>query len=150
MLSAISSCQDLDSDKFSWGVYHILDHSAKLPRAEFEGIHDELRGALAAVAEYFGRPDAVALADRMTRGGGWYYFSELSNACVALGQMDEGLFAPEIVDALERFSLLCPDTDDERDDIRDRMKTLRELTGLLPHPEVVPAADSQPSSTTNS
>jgi len=148
MLSAISSFKDLDPRKFSRGVADILVHSALL-RAEFEGIHDELRGALAAVAEYFGRPDAVALVDRMTRGGGWYYFWELSNACVALAKVDNSLFTLAIVDSLWRFSTLWSDGY-WKENTQNTLKTLREVTGLPPHPYVVPAADSQPSSTTNS
>lgn len=170
MLSAISSCQDLDPFKFSWNIHFILEDSAKLPQAAFEGVHNELQGALAAVAEYFGRPDAVALADHLTQDVlGWYSFWRLSNACVELAKVDRiMLFSSEIVDTIERFSSLCPNTDDNRDHIRDIMKTLRELTGLPAHPyvshrtsqqspyspmtcsEVIPAADSQPSSTTNS
>jgi len=127
-----------------------LRHSAKLPRAELQEIHDELQGALAAVAEYFGRPDAAALADRLTQDfGGWSSFWRISKACVELAKVDNSLFTPAIVGALEQFSLLCPDTDDDRNCIRDNMETLRELTGQLPRPEVVPAADSQASSATD-
>jgi len=154
MLSAISSCQDLDPFKFSRGVYFILEHSAELPRAEFEEIHDELRDALAAVAEYFGRPDAAALADRLTWAlAGWYAFWRLSDACVELAKVDNSLFTPAIVDTLEQFSSRCPDTHEfqsERDDIQNSMKTLREVTGLPTHPEAVPAANSQSSSVADS
>jgi len=145
MLSAISLCQDLDPDKFSDRVADILYHSAELPRADFEGVHNELRRALAAVAEYFGRPDTAALADRLTHKFlGWYTFQRLSDACVELAKVDNSLFTPAIVDTLEQFSSRCPDTDDDIEGIRDTMKTLRELTLAWPplHLEVVPAADS--------
>jgi len=129
MLSAISSYKDLDLDKFSGGVAYILRQCATLPRAEFEGIHDKLRGALAAVAEYFGRPDAATLADHMTQDlFGWHSFLRLSEACTEIANVDKGLLSPEIVDVLERFSLLCPNTHWRVGEVRDNMKILCQLT----------------------
>jgi len=113
-------------------------------------IHNELRGALAAVEEYFGRPDAAALADRLTQGHNWFYFQVLTYACIQLAKVDHGVFTPEIVNALGLFSLLCPDGNSWNEDICYHMKALRELTGLPPHPEVAPAADSQSASATDS
>jgi len=142
ILSAVSSCQDLNPRKFSIGVSRLLENAAKLPRSEFEQIHDELQGALAVVVEYFGPPNAATVADRMIDDW-WYSLSRLSCACVELAKLDQGLFAPEFIDVLGQFSLLCPDAYWNWA-IRDNLETLRELTGLLPHPEVIPAADLEP------
>jgi len=150
MLSAISSFKDLDPGKFSWGVSRILNHSAYLSRAEFEEIHNELQGALTVVAGYFGQQDAAPLANRLTRGDGWDGFWSLSYTCIKLAEVDKGLFSPEIVDSLEHFLLLCPYHNYWNQGLRENMKALRELTGLPPHPEVAPAADSQSSSATDS
>jgi len=144
VLSAISSCQYLDSVKFSLGVAYILRHSATLPRAELEMIHNELQEALAAIAEYFACPDAATLAERLTQGDDWLSFWYLCYECVELAKVNKGLFSPEIVNALERFSLLCPDHHYRNEAIHNQMKTLHEMTGQLPHPEVIPAADSLP------
>jgi len=147
ILSAISSLKDLDPDKFSWGVFCILDHSAKLP--EFEEIHDELRGVLAAVARYFSRPNAMALADRLNQALlGWGCFYSLTDACVELAKADSGLFTPRIVAALEQFSLLLPDQEYFQESTRDKMKILLQLTGQGPS-EVI-AADLPSASGTDS
>jgi len=146
MLSAISSFKDLDSVKFSLGVYWIFERSAKLPRAEFEIIHNELQEAVAAIAEYFGQPNAATLAGHLTQAGGWYWFRRLSFACVEFAEVDKGLFSPGFVEILERFSLLCPDTYDDIDGPRDFMRTLRELTGQSPHIEVISGPGSGPTS----
>jgi len=152
VLLAISSCQDLDADMFSFGIAGILERSAKLPQADIEQIHDELRGALAAVAKYFGRPDAAALADCLSQNvSDWYFFWRLCCACVELAKVDNSVFTPAIVGALERVSFLYPGGDIWRKrDIQNSMKVLREVTGLPTHPEVVPAADSQSSSAADS
>jgi len=146
MLLAISSCQHLNPDSFSSSVGKILEHPAKLPQADFEGIHNELRGALATVAGYFGRPNPPSSLASF----GWGHFSDLSNACVALARVDNSLFSPEIIDSLGRFSFLCPDDDGWKRTIQNSIQALREVTGLPPHPEAVPAVNSQSSSAADS
>jgi len=146
MLSAISSFKDLDPREFSDGIANILKHLAKLPQANFEGIHNELRGALATVAGYFGRPNPPSSLASF----GWGHFSDLSNACVALARVDNSLFSPEIIDSLGRFSFLCPDDDGWKRTIQNSIQALREVTGVPPHPEAVPAVNSQSSSAADS
>jgi len=152
MLLAISSFKIFDPDRFSWGVYQILEHSATLPQAKFDQIRHELQGAITVVAEYFGRPDAMILADLLTRAYSWDCFHLLSGACVKLAQADVGLFSPEIVDVLEQFSLLFPYSTGDRGDqgLRNNMKMLRELTGQPTQSEATSAADLPPASGTDS
>lgn len=137
-ISAISACQCLNSNTFSWSVAPILYRSAKLPQVEYKRIRKELHGALAAIAQYFSRPDVVALADHLTQNDDWICFRWLSEASVELAKVHKDVFlqVPEIVDALERVSSMCPNDEQWKERIQNNLKTLRELTGLQSHPYV--------------
>jgi len=124
-LLAIRSCKTYEPELSIYGVSCIVFSCLWLPRNEFELIQDELREALAAVPGYFGLMDAAASADRLTKNGSWDSFYWLCHNCVLAAKGDKSLITPEIVDALERLSSLCPAGLGGVDQMRGNMRTLR-------------------------
>jgi len=151
VLSAVSLCKDLDPERFSTAVISILKGCAKLPRTDFAVIHDELQEALAAIVEYYRRRDAQTLADLLTNApNGWSNFYGISDACLELVEADALLFTPEMVDDLERFSLLCPSTSwtyrirSSMTALRDRVRQRQNLTDVIPTANDDAASRSDP------
>ncbi|EED81769.1 predicted protein [Postia placenta Mad-698-R] len=124
--------EQLDTERFLRITHFALRNSARLPPDDFRRVHSDVRGALDVVVEYF----SSSGVEEVARMDSWWDFGNLLIACVELARVDTArpttdgtLFTRDVINALERCTLRCPEDEFGRNDIREQMGKIRSTFG---------------------